>query len=296
MIVRPFRQADAPAVARLVTAGVRGQWTYGPEQFREASDPRRVRLVAERAGKVVATAHLSPFGPGAPDALRLDLAGDPAAFAALYLAGLTRLPAGFSRLLGVTREDWPETGTFFRAAGFRNAWQSWGAHLGLRGFDPGRFARLEERLYLAGYEPERLTLDAPEADWTALHALHRLGLEDAPRNPTTTPEPLTLEELRSLVRRGEATFVTRHRGEIVACLRLTSRARELESEQVVTARPHRGQGLATALGAHALAWAQGEGFTRASSGGAVLDLPLLRVNARLGYVPEALWVTWERRL
>ncbi|MBB5236118.1 GNAT family N-acetyltransferase [Deinococcus budaensis] len=82
----------------------------------------------------------------------------------------------------------------------------------------------------------------------------------------------------------------------MACTRLTGRGPRAESEQTVTARAHRGRGLATALKAHALAWAQGEGFTHASTGGTVLNLPMLRVNTRLGYVPEALWVTWERRL
>lgn len=247
LTIRPFQNADAPAVARLVTEGVRGHWTYGPERFRESADPACLRLVAERGGEVVATAHLHPFGPATPDALRLDLAGEGEAFSALYLALLARLPAGFTRLLGVTREDWPETMHFFHAAGFRNAWQSWGAHLDLSKFDFGRFRPLEKRLYLAGYESERLGQDAPDADWAALHVLYQLGLEDAPRNPTTTPDPLTLAELRATVRREEAVFVTRLRGEIVASTRLTPRGKTADSEQTVTARAHRGQGLATAL-------------------------------------------------
>jgi GNAT superfamily N-acetyltransferase len=294
--VRPFQNPDAPAVARLVTEGVRGHWTYAPEQFRESADPARLRLVAECGGEVVATAHLHPFGPATPDALRLDLAGEGEAFSALYLALLARLPAGFTRLLGVTREDWPETMHFFHAAGFRNAWQSWGAHLDLGGFDFGPFRLLEERLYLAGYEVARLAADAPDADWAALHALYQLGLEDAPRNPTTTPDPLTLAELRPTVRREEAAFVTRLRGEIVASTRLTPRGKTVDSEHTVTARAHRGRGLATALKAHALAWARAGGCAQASTGGTVLNLPMLRVNTRLGYVPEAMWVTWERRL
>lgn len=294
--VRPFQNADAPAVARLVTGGVRGHWTYPPEGFRENARPDRLRLVAGDGGEVVATLHMHPFGPGAPDALRLDLAGDGAAFSALYLAALAHLPAGFSRLLGVTREDWPETMGFFHAAGFRNAWQSWGAHLDLLVFDSARFAPLEQSLYLAGYEPERLAGGAPEADWRALHALHTLGIRDAPRNPTTTPDPLTPEELRETVRREEAAFVTRFRGEIVASTRLTPRAQEVESEGTVTHPAHRSRGLATALKAHALGWAQAQGYTRAGTGGTVLNLPVLRVNTRLGYVTEPMWVTWERPL
>ena len=49
--LRPFRAADASAVARLVTEGVRGHWTYTPEHFREAQPSTRpTRLVAEQDG------------------------------------------------------------------------------------------------------------------------------------------------------------------------------------------------------------------------------------------------------
>ncbi|GAA5535043.1 GNAT family N-acetyltransferase [Deinococcus aluminii] len=296
LTVRPFQNADAPAVARLVTAGVRGHWTYTPEQFRESSDPARLRLVAERGGEVVATAHLFPFGPAVPDALRLDLAGEGAAFTPLYLALLACQPQGFTRLLGVTREDWPEKMDFFHAAGFRNAWQSWGAHLDLHGFDFERFRPLEERLYLAGYEVERLGHDAPEADWDMLHALYELGVRDGPRNPTTTLDPLSRETLRETVRREEVAFAVRFRGEIVASTRLTPRGREVGSEHTVTHPAHRSRGLATLVKASALMWAQREGYTEAGTGGTVLNLPMLRVNLRLGYVPEAMWVTWEKDL
>lgn len=296
LVLRPFRNADAPTVARLVTGGVRGHWIYTPKQFREHTDPQRLRLVAERGGEVVATLHLGPFGPATPDALRLDLAGDGTAFSALYLAALSQLPGGFTRLLGVTREDWPEKMSFFHAAGFRNAWQSWGAHLDLGGFDFGRFRALEERLYLQGYEVERLKPDAPETDWDALHALYEVGVRDAPRNPTTTPDPLTRAKLREMVQREEVTFVARHRSEIVACTRLTPQGPEVESEQTVTHPTHRSRGLATLVKASALAWARGEGYTHAGTGGTVLNLPMLRVNTRLGYIPEAMWVTWEKVL
>lgn len=294
LTLRPFQSADAPAVARLVTDGVRGHWTYTPEQFRESADPARVRLVAERGGEIVATLHLGPFGPASPGTLRLDPAGDSAAFTPLYLAALARLPVGFTRLLGVTREDWPETMGFFGTAGFRNAWQSWGAHLELSGFDFGRFRSLEESLYLRGYEVGQLGQGAPEEDWDAFHMLHEVGVRDAPRNPTTTPDPLTRADLRELALREEVALVVRFRGEIVASTRLTPREQEVESEQTVTHPAHRSLGLATLLKARALAWAQAEGYLGAGTGGTVLNLPMLRVNTRLGYVTEAMWVTWER--
>lgn len=296
LTLRPFQNADAEAVARLITASVRGHWTYRPEQFRESADPRRRRLVALRGSEVTATAHLAPFADATPDALRLDFAGNGEAFTGLYLALLSGLPGSFTRLLGVTREDFSEQMAFFHAAGFRNAWQSWGAHLELQGFDPATFQPLEERLFLEGHEMARLDADAPEADWDAVYALFRQGLADAPRNPTTTPDSLEREALRETIRREEAAFVTRRRGEIVALTRLTPRGHEVESEGTVTQRDWRGRGLATALKAHALAWAKMEGYAQASTGGTVLNVPMLRVNARLGYVPERLWITWERPL
>ncbi|BBN96401.1 hypothetical protein DEIGR_100148 [Deinococcus grandis] len=295
--LRPFRAADASAVARLVTEGVRGHWTYAPEHFREAQPGTRpTRLVAEQGGVVVATARLAPFGEGVPDALRLDVAGDAATFTPLLLAQLAEAPGGFRRVLGVTREDFTEVMTFFHAAGFRNAWQSWGAHLDLTTFDPTPFEPVQERLFLAGYEPERLDPDAPDADWDTLYALHRTGVRDQPRNPTTTPDPLTRDGLRDVIRREEAAFVTRWRGQIVALTRLTPRGKEVDSEGSVTHPDHRRRGVMTALKAHALTWAQGAGHTHAGTGGTVLNLPMLRVNTRLGYRVERMWITWEKEL
>jgi Acetyltransferase (GNAT) family. len=297
--IRPFQEADAATVAHLVTQSVRGQWTYRPAQFRVSADPQRRRLVAERGGEVIASVHCSPFGAGAPDALRLDFAGEGASFSPLYLALLADLPTGFSRLLGVTREDWPEQMHFFLAAGFRNAWQSWGAQLDLTAWDAGRFQPLEERLFLQGLEAERYDVDG--SDWDAFYALHRQGEADMPRNPVTTPDPLTSADLHDTLRREEAAFVLRLNGQIVALTRLTlgehkGRPGEVESEFTVTAPAWRGRGLATVLKAHALTWAQEAVYRHAGTGGTVLNLSMLRVNARLGYVTEPMWVIWERRL
>lgn len=300
--LRVFQSADAPAVARLLTEAVRGHWTYRPEQFREDTDPQKRRLLALRDGEAVATARLAPFGDAAPDALRLDLSGDGAAFSPLYLALLAELPAGFTRLLGVSREDWPEQTHFFTAAGFRNAWQSWGAHLDLTTFDPEPFRALEKKFFLQGYEFERWDNAAPEADWDALYALHRQGEADAPRNPTTMTAPLPRAEWQRVLSE-EAVFVARLKGEPVALTRLTlpgeqplQTEREVSSDLTTTHPAHRSRGLATCLKAHALAWAKSQGYTHAATGGTVLNLPMLRVNTRLGYLTEPMWMTWEKRL
>ena len=257
--LRLFQNADAEAVAQVLTDGVRGHWTYNAEQFREDGQPDRLRLVAVQGGRLVATARIAPFGSGAPDALRLDLAGDGAAFGPLYLATLGRLPAGFSRLLAVTREDWPETMGFFAAAGFRNAWQSWGAHLDLSGFEVAPFQPLEERLFLEGYEVERLGRGAANADWAALYALYQQGSADAPRNPTTTPDALNAAEFRDMVQREEVAFVVRWRGQLVASTRLTPHGAEVETEHTVTHAAHRSRGLATLVKAQCPGLGQSRG-------------------------------------
>ena len=157
--VREFESSDAAQVAQLVTASVRGHWIYAPEHFTVSAQPERFRSVAV-ADTVQATLNVSPFGDGAPGAFRLDFAGEAEYFNALYTLALTRLPER-APLIGVAREDFGEQMHFFAAAGFRNAWQSWGAHLDLTRFEFAPFRTLEERLFLEGYEVEPLSSDAP---------------------------------------------------------------------------------------------------------------------------------------
>lgn len=102
---------------------------------------------------------------------------------------------------------------------------------------------------------------------------------------------------------GEAVFVARFREEPVALTRLMlpgtqslQTEREVSSDLTTTHPAHRSRGLATWLKAYALAWAKAEGYTHAATGGTVLNLPMLRVNTRLGYQTEPMWVTWEKRL
>ena len=70
----------------------------------------------------------------------------------------------------------------------------------------------------------------------------------------------------------------------------------VDSEHTATRAASRGQGLATLVKATALAWAREQGYATASTGGNVANLPMLRVNTRLGYRPEPMWLTWVRDL
>jgi GNAT superfamily N-acetyltransferase len=294
--IREFQLPDASQVARLVTASVHDHWTYQPEQFTVSTASDTFRLIAA-AEEVRATLGVSPFGDALPGAFRLDFAGEAEHFNALYTLALTRLPQ-HAPIIGVTREDFTPQMAFFAAAGFRNAWQSWGAHLDLGRFDFAPYQKLEERLFLDGYEVEILSNTAPDADWAALHALSLEAVVDAPRNPTTTPDALSLEALRAVIVREETVFVARLKGELVAFTRLTlpktPEHSHAETEHTAVSRAHRSRGLGTVVKARSLAWAKAQGQSGAGTGGTVLNQAMLKVNHRLGYVPEPMWVTWVR--
>lgn len=314
MKVRPAAPADAPALARLLTAATLGQWVYLPGALLPLLPSAQWLVAQETEGEgegVIASGRLSPFGPATPDALRLDLAGDAAAFTALYLGLLATLPGRLpARLLAVTREDWTSHNAFFSSAGFRNAGQSWGTHRDLTRFDPEAYAAPEERLFLLGYEVSPYEVAAPGAsptppDWGVLCELYAAGAREVRGNPTTTPNPPTPAQLLADLRSGAAQLlVLRRRGEVLGLTHLLlprpghsfPAMGSVETELLTVAPGQRRRGLGTLLGAAALAWAAGEGYGRASAGGNVADLAALRLQARLGYQPEQMWLTWERRL
>lgn len=271
------------------TAACRGQWTVSGADLLAQNG---TRWVADAQGQLLASARLSPFGPGAEDALRLSLCGDAAHFSGLYLAALSgSVLSGFTRVLGVVREDWSEQVNWFQAAGFANVWQSFGAQLDLTGFDFGRFTPQVRRLYLGGYEVREWT---PADDLDELYALH-LHFADAPATPATSGGQLSRDEFAANLREWRTWVLWRGR-EAVAYTAVHFPHGQPDSAGTVTRREQRGRGLATALKAYTLEQLQREGFAQASTGGAVANLPMLRVNLRLGYRPEPLWLTFERRL
>ena len=289
---------DAPALARLENEAYLHQWTTTPEQMtREiaAQHEGRFILSACRGGEVVAGLSASPF-PSAPGGLRVQLVGDSAAFTPLYLEALTRAHRlGFSQLLSVVREDYAPQVAFLSAAAFRNAYQSWGAHLDLSAFEFGPYQELEERLFLDGTEIHSFTPESKNAPWDALYALHNEAVQDTPRNPTTSSDIGTLSEFRTEIAGGRV-FAAVRRGEVLAYTAFSLNDRTVDTEHTATRREWRGRGLATLTKAVALRWAREAGYTRASTGGNVHNLPMLKVNQRLGYRPEAMWLTWVKEI
>ena len=292
------QSGDAPALARLHTASYLCQWTTTPEQMeREIGSQKDGRFIlsAYRGGEVIAGVSASPF-PSAPGGLRVQFVGDSAAFTPLYLEALTRAHRlGFTQLLSVVREDYTPQVAFLNVAAFRNAYQSWGAHLDLTAFDFGPYLELEERLFLDGTEIVSFTPESKDAPWNALYALHQAAVQDTPRNPTTSSDIGTLSEFRTEIAGGQV-FAAMRRGEVLAYTAFSLNRKTVDTEHTATRREWRGRGLATLTKAAALRWAREAGYTRASTGGNVHNLPMLRVNQRLGYRPEAMWLTWVKEV
>lgn len=299
--IRDALPGDAAALARLLTAAHLNQWVYAPERVRRRLDtpaldapaPGRFTLSALRGGEVVAGLDADPF-PTAAGGLRMQLYGDAAAFTPLYLEAILRAAGlGYRQLLSVVRQDHRPQVEFLGAAGFRNAYQSWGAHLDLSTFDFAPYRALEEKHYLDGTEVQRFGPDDKAAPWDALHALYAQGLRDTPKNPTTTHGADTPEYFRREVASGRV-FAALRRGEVLAYTALGLNESSVDSEHTATRPDARGQGLATLVKATALAWAREQGYAAASTGGNVANLPMLNINTRLGYRPEPMWLTWVR--
>ena len=296
--VSPAQPADAPALAQFLTAASLGQWTTTPEGMAREIAVRtegHFILSAHRGGEVVAGVSAAPFA-SAPGGLRVQFFGESAAFTPLYLAALTRAShAGFRQLLSVVRRDHRPQVEFLSAAAFRNAYQSWGAHLDLTRFEFGPYLALEQRHFLDGSEVVSFTPDSRGAPWDALYALHGEGVRDTPRNPTTSSDIGTLAAFREEIAAGRV-FAALRRGEVLSYTAFELGSGFVETSHTAARPASRGQGLATLVKATALRWAREAGYTRASTGGNVANLPMLRVNQRLGYQPEPMWLTWVKEV
>ncbi len=301
MIIRAATDADYPKLAELQSAHYLHHWAYTAEGLERVDSAQRAqygplagRLSAEEEGEIAAGLSFAPVD-GLPGTLRFQLSGVPAAYLPLYADLLARVaPYRQRSLQSVTREDLADM-PFLSAAGFQNRWQSWGAHLDLSVFDFTPYQALEERLFLDGFEVEDVTgrQDGPLGH--ALYALFLAVRADTPYNPTTTHVASSYAQFREDVLGGRV-FAALRKGELAGYTALSARKGEVESGHTAVAAPHRGRGLATLLKARALAWAKGEGYLEAGTGGTVMNLPMLRVNQKLGYAVSPMWVTWAREL
>ena len=238
-VVQDASATQAPTLARLLTDAYLGQWTTTPEQVTRRLETvlhGRFTLSVCSGEEVLAGLDVDPFSTVA-GGLRVQLYGDPAAFTPLYLAALTRASAlGYRQLLSVVRQDHRPQVEFLGAAGFRNAYQSWGAHLELSSFDFAPCRSLEKKHYLDGTEVHSYAPDSTAAPWDALHRLYAEGLRDTPKNPTTTHDSDSPEYFRSEIASGRV-FAAVRRGEVLSYTALGLNKTGVDSEHTATRPP-----------------------------------------------------------
>jgi GNAT superfamily N-acetyltransferase len=292
-MIRDAQDGDYQQIATLQNAHYDHHFDQTGQEMQH-SDAQRLERHGPRFGRLVCvqddqvTAGLLYFVPEElEDVFRFQLFGATEHYGLLYMDFLARVGKFQPRAVqSVVREDMPDV-SFLAHAGLINRYQSWGAHLDLTRFEFGRFSALEERLFMDGYEIGQVDAGGNEAIWKDLYVLFLETKRDTPYNPTTSLMYSDFAAFRDSIGAGKAFYATRKQ-QVVGYTLIDAAA---GSETMISAA-HRNRGLATLLIARALNWAKGQGLQEAGNGGNVLNLPLLRLQQKLGYEIEPMWSTW----
>jgi GNAT superfamily N-acetyltransferase len=292
-MIRDAQDGDYPQIAALQNAHYDHHFDQTSQEM-QRSDAQRLEQHGQRFGRIVCVqtdqvvAGLMYFMPeDLEDVFRFQLFGATEHYGMLYLDFLTRIGQFQPRAIqSVVREDMLDM-PFLAHAGLINRYQSWGAHLDLTQFEFGTFAPLEERLFMDGYEIEHMAAGGNEITWKDLYVLFLETKRDTPYNPTTTLTYSDFATFRASIGDGCA-FFARRKNQVVGYTLIDAEA----STETMISVAHRNRGLATLLIARALDWAKAEGLREAGNGGNVLNLPLLRLQQKLGYEIEPMWSTW----
>jgi GNAT superfamily N-acetyltransferase len=316
--LRPFRQADAPALAEFLTR-------LHPEEPREtgsmqASDERRggehhARTLAwqdERLVGVVETESARMFTQPGWYGLYVHTA-DFQLWDTLEAAGLETLRPLSPRVLHHSvREGWPEYGVL-TGRGWREHERMWLSHLDLGEFEPEAFAARLERSRTAGIEVRSLSeLGWDAAGPAANEALARRQYEltvallaDVPAAEAVVPWPFELWRERVHGHPDftpEGPLIAVAQGEWAGLTELYLPRREMPGmlHQGLTGvrKDWRDRGVAWALKLAAAERARNQGWTSVQTGNHTVNREMLSINAAMGFVRGPARVVlireWER--
>lgn len=295
MQIRKAQPEDAQHIVELQHHHYLHQWTFDAEELTQniRQHPERGRLIAEQHGEVVGYASFVPAD--APSILHVRFYAHPEHPEArpALLHAVLKEAHGFTSLESTLREDYTTARDFLESQQFQNTFQSYGATLDLQTFDFQPFEGLEERLFIEGFEVHQGTPEPSEA----LYRLYLEGFHDVPQVPATRWTVQTRTDFESTYWQDRYVwFTVLYRNQLVALTLLEVCDQDLQSELTLTARKFRHRGLATLVKARALQWARAEGHHKAGTGGAVINLGMLKVNRRLGYEIEPMWLTYTLQL
>jgi mycothiol synthase len=202
-----------------------------------------------------------------------------------------------------TYEDEKKNNRFLLKRGFREDFRMWESRLDVETFDWSRWESFEKRLEDEGIEVRTLAdlKDDPNRD----RRLFELEVETtadipSPASVTSRPDKLSASEKEALFGRyelrvfnnpdrpGDAYFVAVKDGEYIGLAYNTVdlENQTIEVEMTGVRREHRGQGIATALKLKGVAYAQKNGFRTMVTGNDTLNLSILAINEKMGFVRE----------
>src|SRR5689334_13223840 len=220
---------------------------------------------------------------------------------ALYDAILEHLaPINPSELHAMVWQAHPRAARFLTERGFAEAWLRIDSYLDTTNFDFTPYAGLEQRLKDSGIvvatyadlagDPDRL-VKLYELDWALW--------QDVPYGqPVTkrTLEQFVATEINHPSSLHDACFIAVKDGEYIGYSRLIEAEDGFNTDMTGVLRAYRGMGLATLLKLRGIRYTQEHGGRRVSVVNDAVNLAMLGLNEKLGFVREGGQIRFVKRL
>jgi len=212
-----------------------------------------------------------------------------------------------------TYEDSERSLAFLQHRGFVEDFRQWESHLDVMAFDARPYREREAFLLERGTRITSLAeLDDNPARNQQIFDLERRTMRDipSPESITMASDDLTTVEQERQFRRyaervlqhprypREAFFVALHDHQCVG-LSYSAVAQDnslVDIEMTGVRREFRGQGIATALKMRGVVYAQEHGYRTVRTWNDTANQPILRINARMGFVQQAALIFFEKHL
>lgn len=222
-------------------------------------------------------------------------------FDALYEGVVAALqPYQLQVLLGMVREDDALGVDFFQSHQFREKLRSFGANLDLTNFDPASHSVNESYLQALGITIRTYAdlSDDPLRD-RKIYDLQQATLSDIPNMgqfDAQTFETFVTDHLHGATMIPEAYMIASHGDQYIGLSELftSDEPGVFDTKATCVTSAFRRLGVAQALKVRALTYAKAQGGVSATTGMAATNTPIISLNLRLGFVPEPMWITFEK--
>jgi GNAT superfamily N-acetyltransferase len=318
--IRAFELADLPAVVAISNRGRPRRVTTVPEARRRyeswnSSLHHRQRLVAATPDGVVGWGEVAhrpwQFHPDRYDVTvevdpRTQRAGIGTGLLQDLVEHLERRDAELVR--SVVGEDEAAGLGFLTGAGFAEVWRNLESRLDIERFDAARWSPVVAQAEQAGISITNLAAETERDNETQRHNVVLREIYDLYQTADSVElDPVTVPSFGDFVAQEvpaphpwtTAWTLARHDGVLVGLSTLEPIGRSAEAVEAgftIVHPAHRRRGIALALKVRTIAWAREHGFRWIETDSNAVNLPMLRLNALLGFEPLPARITLERRL